>query len=149
MSKIRYFNLKKYFNLKLTIFTGITLIEVPYWWDDTFESLCATIYNHRPDLFLEPPMGTPIPSHLEIELIEAEKQLKKIQRNIQKQPVMEATEWDVTMNPTGWWVTEKYDGVRILWDGASFFTKAGTKIEFPKFIADQFPAKIPLDCELW
>jgi hypothetical protein len=34
---------------------------VPYWWDRKIESLAATIYSHRPDLFAEPPAGTPIP----------------------------------------------------------------------------------------
>src|SRR4051812_4553646 len=29
---------------------GITLIEIPYWWDFTKESLAATISKHRPDL---------------------------------------------------------------------------------------------------
>ncbi len=29
---------------------GITLIEIPYWWDRRRESLLATVYQHRPDL---------------------------------------------------------------------------------------------------
>jgi hypothetical protein len=41
---------------------GITLIEVPYWWDRTYESLAATVYNNRPDLLPEKPMGKPIPT---------------------------------------------------------------------------------------
>jgi 2-keto-3-deoxy-6-phosphogluconate aldolase len=36
---------------------GITLIEIPYWWDLSMESLTATIRNQRPDLFLEPGTG--------------------------------------------------------------------------------------------
>ena len=40
---------------------GITLIEVPYWWDRKYESLQATVYSQRPDLFIEEPWGTPIP----------------------------------------------------------------------------------------
>src|SRR5690242_911942 len=31
---------------------GITLVEVPYWWDKTKESLAATIQQHRTDLLL-------------------------------------------------------------------------------------------------
>ena len=42
---------------------GITLIEVPYWWDLKKESLCATIHQHRSDLF--PNYGTPISDVLE------------------------------------------------------------------------------------
>jgi hypothetical protein len=40
---------------------GITLVKIPHWWDRKLESLASTIYSHRPDLFSEPPMGTPIP----------------------------------------------------------------------------------------
>jgi hypothetical protein len=40
---------------------GITLIEVPYWWDFKKESLQATLYEHRPDLVLKPNLGVPIP----------------------------------------------------------------------------------------
>jgi hypothetical protein len=29
---------------------GITLIEIPYWWDNTIESLQATIHQSRPEL---------------------------------------------------------------------------------------------------
>lgn len=30
---------------------GITLIEVPYWWDYSADSLRATIHQYRPDIF--------------------------------------------------------------------------------------------------
>ncbi len=29
---------------------GITLIEIPYWWDHSKQSLLATIHKYRPDL---------------------------------------------------------------------------------------------------
>ncbi len=32
---------------------GITLIEIPFWWDKTESSLLATIHLHRPDLMHE------------------------------------------------------------------------------------------------
>eukprot|EP01114_Cavostelium_apophysatum_P021582 TRINITY_DN7577_c0_g1_i1.p1 TRINITY_DN7577_c0_g1~~TRINITY_DN7577_c0_g1_i1.p1 ORF type:complete len:631 (-),score=127.68 TRINITY_DN7577_c0_g1_i1:279-2171(-) len=31
---------------------GITLIEVPYWWNHLKDSLLATIHKHRPDIFV-------------------------------------------------------------------------------------------------
>ena len=40
---------------------GITLVEVPYWWDRKFNSLASSVYQQRPDLFKDPPMGSPIP----------------------------------------------------------------------------------------
>src|SRR4051812_43605229 len=39
---------------------GITLIEVPYWWNFNKESLAATIHNVRPDLISECPQAEPI-----------------------------------------------------------------------------------------
>ena len=39
---------------------GITLIDIPYWWDRGVESLAMTIYNARPDLFDQRPIGRPI-----------------------------------------------------------------------------------------
>jgi hypothetical protein len=39
----------------------IALVQIPFWWDRKYESLASTIYSHRPDLFSEPPRGTPIP----------------------------------------------------------------------------------------
>jgi hypothetical protein len=29
---------------------GITLVEIPYWWDQSKPSLAATIHKHRPDI---------------------------------------------------------------------------------------------------
>jgi hypothetical protein len=40
---------------------GITLIEVPYWWDNKLESLQATLHSKRPDLIPMPSNGIPIP----------------------------------------------------------------------------------------
>ena len=36
---------------------GITLIRIPYWWDHTFNSIEATVYKHRKDLFKNIPTG--------------------------------------------------------------------------------------------
>jgi hypothetical protein len=33
---------------------GITLIEIPYWWDGSIDSLANTIHKYRPDLIPEP-----------------------------------------------------------------------------------------------
>jgi DNA ligase-1 len=44
------------------------------------------------------------------------------------------------------WMSEKYDGMRLFWDGSAFFTRHGKKLTAPDFI------KMPnfaLDGELW
>ena len=45
-------------------------------------------------------------------------------------------------------MSEKYDGMRLFWDGNSFFTRQGRKITLPEFITNKMP-KIALDGELW
>jgi hypothetical protein len=64
-----------------------------------------------------------------------------------KKIFMTATEWE-NSNPTGWWMTEKFDGMRLFWDGSQFFTRQGNKVKAPEFITKEMP-NIALDGELW
>jgi DNA ligase-1 len=61
---------------------------------------------------------------------------------------MTSAVWDDSMDPTGWWMTEKFDGMRLFWDKTNFFTRQGNKIQVPSFISSQLP-QISLDGELW
>jgi DNA ligase-1 len=62
---------------------------------------------------------------------------------------MTSTEWDSsTMNPTDWWMTEKYDGMRLYWNGKEFLTRQGRTTKIPESITSKMPT-IPLDGELW
>ena len=45
-------------------------------------------------------------------------------------------------------MTEKYDGVRVYWDGSAFYSRQGRKIKAPEFITNKMP-NIALDGELW
>lgn len=40
---------------------GITLIQVPFWWDGSKDSLLATIFRHRAELVNTSEIGSPIP----------------------------------------------------------------------------------------
>jgi hypothetical protein len=46
---------------KLSKQIGITLIEVPHWWDREKSSLIATIHKHCPHLIKDPVLASPIP----------------------------------------------------------------------------------------
>jgi hypothetical protein len=68
---------------------GISLIQIPYWWDKRLESLISTIHHKRPDLIpnnfseaipVEPPQGFP----------------KDILH------LMHGIEWDGVQDLTGW-----------------------------------------------
>jgi DNA ligase-1 len=67
---------------------------------------------------------------------------------VKEPPVLLAHKWEQGMDPTGWWMSEKLDGVRAYWDGKSFISRLGNAF----FAPDWFIAKLPptpLDGELW
>jgi DNA ligase 1 len=40
-------------------------------------------------------------------------------------PLLLAESWDFITDPIGWWLSEKLDGVRALWDGKQFWSRLG------------------------
>ncbi|KAG0310027.1 hypothetical protein BGZ97_012854, partial [Linnemannia gamsii] len=67
------------------------------------------------------------------------------------QQVMLAHSWtdDSGIDPTGYWMAEKLDGVRAYFDGTNFYSRAGNKFHAPPFFSKHLPANQPLDGELW
>jgi DNA ligase len=57
--------------------------------------------------------------------------------------------WDSSINPTGWWMSEKYDGLRGYWDGRKLWTRQGNLIHAPDYFLAELPRDIALDGELW
>ncbi|MCK5653187.1 MAG: DNA ligase, partial [Gemmatimonadetes bacterium] len=51
-------------------------------------------------------------------------------------------------DPKGWWASEKYDGLRALWDGENFYSRNGKIFHAPQWFKDTLPST-PLDGELW
>lgn len=62
--------------------------------------------------------------------------------------LMLALPWEIGADPTGWWMSEKYDGVRGYWDGQHMFSREGTPIILPELLKKELPP-FPLDGELW
>ncbi len=52
------------------------------------------------------------------------------------------------LDPAGWLVSEKLDGVRALWDGAELRFRSGRRVEAPAWFLARLP-RVPLDGELW
>jgi len=57
--------------------------------------------------------------------------------------------------PIGWYVSEKWDGIRAIWDGSQFISR-GSSASSPKvytyvpdFFKELMPPGIPLDGEIW
>jgi len=87
---------------------GITLIEVPFWWDFKKESLASTIHQIRHDIIMNIPSAAPIPQEL------PENLRKEKSNNL---PLSLADNWNHTEDLNGWLVSEKMDGIRAYWDG--------------------------------
>lgn len=60
---------------------------------------------------------------------------------------MLASKWEGE-DPTGWWMSEKLDGVRAWWTGSALLSRLGNTINAPAWFTAGLP-KVPLDGELW
>lgn len=63
-------------------------------------------------------------------------------------PILLAHKWENDVDLTGWWISEKLDGVRAYWNGERFISRLGNEFFAPKWFVEKFP-KTPLDGELW
>ena len=60
-----------------------------------------------------------------------------------------ANVWNPSIDPTGWWISEKFDGLRGYWDGQKLWSRKGTAIHAPDWFLAELPKDIALDGELW
>jgi DNA ligase-1 len=63
-------------------------------------------------------------------------------------PVLLAHTWGHDIDLTGWWMSEKLDGVRAYWDGKVFISRLGNAYKAPDWFTANLP-DTPLDGELW
>lgn len=54
------------------------------------------------------------------------------------------------INPAGWWMSEKLDGLRAIWDPQTrrLYSRKGNVFPAPEWFTEKLPA-VPLDGELW
>jgi len=110
---------------------GIKLISIPYWWDNKVNSLKATILKEHPELShkmdnpsYDDKIGTAIPPQPP----------DLVQKNLK---VMLPNVWSEEIDPSGYWMSEKYDGIRAFWDGGGLYTKSGNLLNPPKWWLSQ------------
>jgi len=60
-----------------------------------------------------------------------------------------AKDWNPSIDPTGWWISEKYDGMRARWDGTNLWSRGGNLIHAPGYFVADLPKNTHLDGELW
>lgn len=63
-------------------------------------------------------------------------------------PLLVAETWDGEQNVSGWWLSEKLDGVRAYWTGKHFLSRQGNIYHAPLWYTADLPY-FPLDGELW
>lgn len=63
-------------------------------------------------------------------------------------PLLLAESWDNAADLSGWWMSEKLDGVRAYWDGRQFLSRLGNLFHAPDWFVAGLP-NVPLDGELW
>jgi DNA ligase-1 len=63
-------------------------------------------------------------------------------------PILLAHKWKIDHDPTGWWMSEKLDGIRAYWDGRTFVSRLGNTFHAPDWFVAALPRET-LDGELW
>ena len=63
-------------------------------------------------------------------------------------PILLANVLQPQTDVTRYWVSEKYDGVRAIWNGHELRFRSGRSVPAPAWFTANFPAQ-PLDGELW
>ncbi|KAG6832402.1 hypothetical protein H0H92_002670 [Tricholoma furcatifolium] len=53
------------------------------------------------------------------------------------------------LNPTGWWISEKLDGMRAYYDGKDMFSRLGNRLTPPEWFLNKLPKDVTLDGELF
>ena len=66
----------------------------------------------------------------------------------QKPDLLLLNRYSEDINVTGWYMSEKLDGVRAFWDGKNLISRGGKVFNAPKFFTKDFPT-YKLDGELW
>jgi DNA ligase-1 len=63
-------------------------------------------------------------------------------------PLILADRYKGDIDVSRYWVSEKLDGVRAIWDGGNLLFRSGNPVPAPKWFVDALPRQ-PLDGELW
>lgn len=70
------------------------------------------------------------------------------QKTVKAPSLLLAETWDGELDPTGYLLSEKLDGIRSFWDGKQFLSRNGNRLFAPSWFTVGLPLE-PLDGELW
>ncbi|MCP5523061.1 MAG: hypothetical protein H7A46_16115 [Verrucomicrobiales bacterium] len=58
-------------------------------------------------------------------------------------------DWHHGMDVSGWLATERYEGLRVIWDGFTLWHRTGEQLDAPPAFLKGLPCDIALDGVLW
>jgi DNA ligase-1 len=70
-------------------------------------------------------------------------------KDLAKPALMLANVYHSGVNLSDYWVSEKYDGVRAIWNGKHLVSRGGNIYHAPRWFIENFPKQQRLDGELW
>ncbi len=70
------------------------------------------------------------------------------EEGVNELPLLQGFPWNGEQDLTGWWMSEKLDGVRAYWDGKQFLSRRNNLYYAPDWFTAGLPDH-PLDGELW
>jgi DNA ligase-1 len=126
----------------MCIENGISLACIPFWWDGHADSLSSTLHQILPHVFpntSSPPIPSIPPSNF------GEKKSKNFTINSHIMQGLDRHNED----PTGWYMSEKLDGIRAYWDGTQFWSKRGNIIHVPESSFKEGLPSFHIEGELW
>lgn len=56
---------------------------------------------------------------------------------------------EIPADVSGWWVSEKFDGIRAIWTGSKLISRNGHDLKAPAHFTAGLPKGVRLDGELW
>lgn len=124
----------------LTNTGGVYSCTCPAWRNQSMgieRRTCKHLRKHRGEKAEEERIGGALPA----------RPLKSAS-DVEGPPVLLAHSWDFQVDLTGWWISEKLDGVRAYWDGSKFLSRQGNEFMAPDWFVAGLPST-PLDGELW
>jgi len=95
-------------------------------------------------------IGAPIPAVTAVPVAKpaTKKSVSKASIESSEAPVLLAQAWESNIDPDGWWMSIKMDGIRAFFNGKDFISRLGNKFEVPDWFKSGLP-DVPLDGELW
>ncbi len=120
---------------------GVYSCSCPAWRNQSKaieQRTCKHLRSYLGDKFEEDRVGS----------LQPVRKSKKASDDKESPPLLLAHSYESSIDISGWWMSEKLDGVRAYWDGQKFLSRTGKEYFSPDWFTEDLP-NIPLDGELW